>query len=464
MQRDGNIERKRKLMLEGGLYKTLLLISLPAALTNLITEVFNLFDIYFSGQIGKTQMAASVFVGPIVNVVSAVGAGFGVAAVTLVAKELAKRNYDAGRKILSQMLLIAAVISAGLLLICLACANPILSLAGASGDLLEVSKEYFQLVILTLPLSFFNNIYFGEQRAIGNNKQIMVLSVASIVIKFIASYVMIIQCKMGIAGLGYSSMIATAFTSLFAIYDLFFKKTEMRLKFKDFGFSWKVIVIVFLVSIPIIVEKSTQSFGNVIINGYATGLGEKVLSAYGITNRINSIIFSFSSGFGIALVGIISQNRSIGNIERIKEAKKKGLILSLAIVSGLLVIVFSLSGVISNIYAGSDTELYSLILTAMSIYTISAIPWTVMHIYFGIFQGYQKTHYTLIVSLCRLWLFRVLLVGVLIRFTQMGAYAIWYGMLISNILAMMMSILIYILKFKKNIKKELTTFSLGDKM
>lgn len=448
MQKENNIEKKSKLMLEGNLFKTLLFISIPAAATNLITEIFNLFDIYFSSQIGKTQMAASVLVGPLVNFATSIGIGLGVATITLVAKELANKDYKNAKRILGQILSISFIISIVVLFICLIWSKDILKLVGAEGELLNFSDTYFKIVILTVPFSFFNNIYFGQQRAIGNNRKILILSFSSIVLKLIVSYIFIFVCDYGIAGLGYSSMIATVYTSLFGIYDIFIKKTNIKIGIKNFILSKSVLAVILIVSIPIIIEKSTQSFGNVIVNGYATGLGEQVLNAYGVTNRINSIIFSFSTGFGVAMVSIVSQNKAVGNYDRIKEAKKKGMILSLGIVGVLLVIVFALSGVIARIYSVDDDVLYGLILTAMSIYTISAIPWTVMQIYFGIFQGYQKSIYTLIVSACRLWIFRVFLVGLLIRFTNMGAYAIWYGMLISNIAAMIASILLYHLRIK----------------
>lgn len=460
MTENNNIEKKRNLILTGNLWKALLLISLPVAISSLVVQVFNLFDIYFSSRIGEAAMGASVFVGPITNIFYAVSEGFGVAATILVAREIAKKDFKQGRKHLSQMILVSLILSAGLLVVCLSCSEWILSLCGATGDLLQESKTYFSLVILTIPLKFMNDIYFGQQRAIGSNRQIMVLNIASIVVKFLFSYLFIFKMNFGIEGLGYSSLIATGFISIFALVSFFVKRSDLKIGIKDFKISWGIIGAILLVSMPIIIEKSTQSFGNVIVNGYATSLGGNVLSAYGITNRINSIIFSFSSGFGVALVGIVSQNQTVGNMQRIREAKNKGLILSLAIVGCLLVVMLFMANPIAGIFAANkeegvnSEELKKLIIQAMSIYTISAIPWTIMHIYFGIFQGFKQTKYTLIISLSRLWIFRVFLVGILLKFTQMGAYAIWYGMLISNIAAMLIAVLIYLLRFKKRIKIE----------
>ncbi len=437
------LEKKRRLILSGNLWQILLLISLPVAVSSMVIEIFNLFDIYFSSSIGQTEMAATVFVGPINNVVNAASVGLGVAATALIAKEIGKHDFKNARLHYAELFLITLVAGVLLFLICFFFSIPILKASGAKDDLLTVSNWYFRIIIISLPFRCFNDIYIGMQRAVGNNRHIMIVNITSIVLKFISSYLLIIVFKKGIIGLGISTIIATLYITLFAIYNTFIKNSELRLTFGDFKINWRVIGAIILCALPIIIEKSTQSFGNLVINKYATDLGEEVLNAYGVTNRINSIIFSFSSGFGVALITVVGQNLVCENYSRIKEAKIKGVILSLGVVVPLLCIVLGFSPLIAGAFSSGSESLKNKIITAMSIYTISAIPWTIMHIYFGIFQGYKKTIYALIVSMVRLWIFRVFLVGLLLKFTNMGEYAIWYGMLISNILAMICSYIIY---------------------
>lgn len=438
-----NVDKKRNLILFENMWKTLLLISLPVALTSMITEVFVLFDVYFSKTIGNTAMEATVFVGPITSVILAISLGLGVAATALIAKALALKDFAQARKIHVQMIIITAVVSILALFVCTLFSELILKLGGASGDMLEVAQVYFKLMILSLPLRFFNDIYIGQQRAVGNNRRIMIVNFISIVMKFSSSFILIIVMKSGIEGLGISTLISSGIVTLFALYDCFIKKDELRITKKDIKLEINVVLVLISFALPIIIEKSTQSFGNVIVNSYATGLGGHVLSAYGVINKFNSVIFSFSSGFGAALVSIVSQNITMKNIDRIKEAKTKAIILSVSIVSFCLLIFFIFKEPLARIYAGDNEELLNSIISGMNVYTISAIPWTIMHIYFGLFQGMKKPKYVLIVSVIRLWVFRVFLVYLLLEFTNMGEYAIWYGMLISNILAMTTSIIIY---------------------
>ncbi len=448
-----NITKKRDMILHGNLWKTILLISLPIAVGQMVIEVFALFDVYFSSTIGDMEMASSVFVGPINNVISSIGLGFGAACTALAAQEIGKKNYDKAKKIFVQLILLCILISSLLLLVCLPFSKFILKIGGAQDELMEVANPYFKIIILSLPLSFFNNIYFGMQRAIGNNRHIMITNASSIFIKFLLSYLFVIQCKFGLLGLGYSSLIANGIITLIAVVYICLDKLELGLKIRDFKISFPVIGMILLFSLPIIIEKSTQSFGNMIINRYATELGTNVLNAYGVINRVNSVVFSFASGFGTAIVTIIAQNYAVNNYQRVKQTKNVGMIISLGIVSILLAIILGLREVIANIYSHENENLKNSIMYGMSVYTISALPWTIMHIYFGVFQGIKKVRYTLVVSLCRLWLFRVVLVGILIYVFHWGEAAIWYGMLISNILAMLTALIFYLAGAKKSISK-----------
>lgn len=459
-----NIEKKRNLMLNDNMWKTIVLISLPVAITSMVSAIFNLFDAYFSSSIDSSSLAATVFVGPINSVIYAMSGGLGVAATAMIAKSIATKDYAKARKIYGQMLFITLVISALCLFVFQVFTKEVLMLCGASDDLLHNATAYFRITMLALPLKFYSDVYTGQQRAIGNNKKIMILNFISIGVKFILSYILVIQLKFGIEGLGISTLVSTCVLAFFAIYHNFFKKTELKVRIKELTLDFKLMWVLFIFALPIIIEKSTQSFGVLITNKLVVSLGETILSAYGVINKINSIAFGFSTGLGIAIVGIVSQNIAVGNIARIKEAQKKALIIGMGTVVFSLTIIFSLNNWIATLFATNDSgyvdqELIDKILVGMKIYTISVIPWTIMQVYFGIFQGLKKSKYVMIVSVVRLWIFRVGLVWFLLKFTNMGEYAIWYGMLISNTLAMITSFIIYNFVVKKKIlnnKEELT--------
>lgn len=455
---ESNVDKKRKLILFDNIWKTLLLISLPVAITSMITEIFALFDTYFSSLIGKTAMEATSFVGPVNAIILAISGGLSVAATALIAKALASKDYKQARKSHFQMILITIVISILVLLICTLFAEFILTIAGAKGDMFDSAVLYFRLIVISLPFRFFNDIFTGQQRAVGNNRQIMILNIFSITLKFILTYVFIMYLDLGIVGLGVSTIISSAIVTIAAIYVNFIKNDELKIKKEDLKIDFALMLVLLSFAAPIIIEKSTQSFGNAFINGFALDLGGDVLSAYSVINRINSVVFSFSGGFGAALVAIVSQNIVVKNLTRIKESKLKGIILSLSIVCASLVIIFLLRGWIASMFSTDNDgvfnqDLYDNIIHGMNVYTISAIPWTIMQIYFGLFQGMKKPRYVFVVSLVRLWLFRVVLVWVLINKFDMGANAIWYGMLISNILAMLTTIGIYHIFAKKQLEK-----------
>lgn len=435
------IEKSRQLILYGNLWKALLLISLPVAFSNVIVALFNLFDIWFSKLIGKTEMAATVFVGPVNDLVGVIGTGLGIAATTLIARNIASRKYKTAKDNLAQLLLIAFISGLILLIIGTVFSTQILSLLGADGLMLQMASKYFKITIIAVPFTFFINVYVGYLRSIGKNRKIFLITFGQILIKFLLNILFVKVLTFGINGLGYATLISTLLPTSIGLYELFIKKSTMRLSKNIFKFKKTLLIAIFILSWPIIIEQMTMNFGNVLVSSMANSLGEQVLNAYGITNRINSIVFSFSTGFGVALVAVVSQNAEVGNIKRIKEAKYKAMVLSLLITLFLLIVILVNRRAIARNFT-EDSATLDLICFAMSIYTSSVIPWTIMQVYFGVFRGLKRTGLTLIVSLTRLWIFRVLLLFLLLKFSTLGSTGIWLVMIISNIAATIASILI----------------------
>lgn len=55
--KDNIIDRQREKILNGSLWKAIFLITIPIALYNLVQNIFELIDIYFSGYIGENQFS-----------------------------------------------------------------------------------------------------------------------------------------------------------------------------------------------------------------------------------------------------------------------------------------------------------------------------------------------------------------------------------------------------------------------
>lgn len=439
------VENRRHEILHTSIWKLLFLVALPVVLNQLIVAFFALFDTYFASLIGTSELSAVTFVAPINTTVNAVALGIGIAGTALASKYIGLNDYHKARKTIGNMMSVVIIVVLVIISSAFIYSHEILYSASLRGEALEIANQYFRIVLLATPFIFLNNIHMSLFRAQGNTSRILKIHGLSVFVKFGITYILVVHTGLGVLGIAYSTIISGVFVSVFAIYDLFIKDTILRIESKDLAFDKKIVLPLLILALPIVTERSVQSFGHVLVNTYANSFGEEVLSAYGITNRLNSVAFSSVSGIGVAVVSLISQNLALGHIERIREIIVKAMISGFFIAILLISIVFLVASDYATLLSGEDQEVYRHTLNAISVYSISVIPFGIVQIINGIYQGYKKTHYTMIVALSRLWIFRVLLIYILINYTQLGAYSIWYGMLISNILAALLSIIIFMI-------------------
>ena len=67
----------------------------------------------------------------------------------------------------------------------------------------------------------------------------------------------------------------------------------------------------------------------------------------------------------------------------------------------------------------------------------------VFQTFMGTYNGTGNTHYSFILSVVRLWLLRIPIVIFMREFTTLGSSGIWYAVLISNILIMVLGFALY---------------------
>ncbi len=322
----------------------------------------------------------------------------------------------------------------------------ILLAASATDSIMDVANVYFSLTALSAPFVFINSIYIAIKRAEGGDTfKAMVINITAMGIKIIMSYVFIIVMDIGIVGLGYSTIIGTMFVSCYGLYDVFAKEGVMRLKLKDLAFSKSFLWILLVMALPVVIEKSSVSFSFIVLNKYVIDYGEKVLAGYGIANRNNSLFFATVTGFASGLSPVISQNLGAGNAARARAAVTRSFAMALGIAITIISIVLPpLRVQIASVFAKDDLEVLYHTVNAMSVYSITVIPWAVFQVANGVFQGTGHTKYNMIISILRIYLFRLPIVIYLSNYTSLAEYSIWYAMLYSNLLTGIFAFFLYL--------------------
>ena len=437
---------KRDLIVNGNVLKALLLISLPLMFNNFFIASYNIIDTIFVSNIGKTELAVIAFISPLNNMMVAISAGIAIAGTGMIGREIGSENYKKANIISSHLFIISMVLGALIAIVLFTSSTAILKTFSATQNIINYGDRYFKLLSLSIPFVFFNSFYIAYKRGYGETVHIMNVQIFSMIVKVILNYYLIIVLKKQIDALAFTTLAGSIVISLYASYDLFLKGKTFKLDLKDNKLKAAVFLSIFLISLPVILERISMSYSFVFINKYVLKYGETVLSAYGITNRINSLFFFSIAGFGSGVATIVSQNLGAGKIERVNKSIKHAMFIGVGFSILFTGLIFLVAPSFAALLTEGDTVLYNHIMNAVHVYSASVIPWSIFQVIIGIFVGTSKTNYNLFITFVRIYALRLPCIIILTRFAQLNEFSIWYGMLISNILTAIFAFVLFRIK------------------
>lgn len=434
--------KKRKMILEGSMYKVIVLLSLPIMLTNLIQTMYNLTDTYFLSKLGAVEVASMTLAWPVVFLQLALGVGIGIAGTTLISQNIGANKIDEAKKIAGQLVVFGMGFSILLGISGVISTPYILKIMGATGYIYDNAYIYLILIVGGAPLMYASFIYSAIKQGEGDTVSPMILSLISVTINIILDPIFIFYLDLGIKGAALATLLARAIMLFYVVYQLFIRDTPMRLRLKNLKPEFNYIKEITRLGIPASIGQATIAMGFVVLNSFVNTYGELTLAAFGIGNRINGLIVMPAMGIGGAVSSIVGQNIGNNNVKRVKECVFKSSILG-AIFSVIGSTIFGLWG--SNIvrFFSTNKDIVYLGNEYLKYISLSLIGLAILPIITGALQGVGQTKKAMYLSMSRLWVFRLPALLILPYFIGKTEKVIWYAMASSNIVAMLVAIYFY---------------------
>lgn len=436
---------RKELILKEDMYKVITILSLPIMLNNFIQTLYNLADAIWVGKLGSVQFAATSFVWPVIFLFISLGIGISIAGTSILSQLIGASEYEEANNYANQLMVISLIFS-----LCFAILGYILSpyvirLMGATGELAKYSNIYLRISFLGFPFVFLFFNFNSIMHAQGNTIAPMILSGVSAIINVILDPVFIFTLNMGIAGAAIATVLSQALLVVAGLYILKNYSPMIRLNFKGFRFNKDMLKKIVEIGLPSTIGQSGAALGFTVLNSFIASYGTSTLAAFGMVNRITSLIMQPPMGIGAALTSIVGQNIGANQFERAQEAFKKSVIMVLSIsIVGCAFMLWKDTGIIGFfIRSKDDQEVISLSITYLRYISVSMPLMGMFSIFQGLFQGAGHTKYSMTMAVGRLWFIRIPMILIFKHFTDLGSTGIWFSMSFSNFLICVYGFIIY---------------------
>jgi len=434
---------RREQILHGNLYKVIITLSLPIMLSNLIQTFYNLVDSYFVSILGELELT-SIGVGwPIIFSIIGLGGGISRGAVALISKHVGANEKEGAKLASAQIISFSFLLGIVMSVIGFLVTPYILNLMQVTGELYDIALQYINIIFIGVPFMYLFFAFQAIEQAQGNMVLPMILSGASVVLNIILDPIFIFSFDLGVPGAAIATILSRIALGIFSIaYYFISNKTKYKPSLPMLLPNVKVIAQICKTGVPASVGQVTASIGFMVLNGLVLSYGVDVLAAYIIGNRIVSLVMMPCMGIGNALSTIIGQNLGAGLVSRAKEALGKAFVVSLSMAAvGITFLLFMSEGFIKIFtdspsvieYANEFALIITLAMPLMSIFDI----WN------GLFIGANRGTFAMIVMMSRLWVYRIPSILIFKYIFHIDEHAIWYPMIISNVLACLTGFVLY---------------------
>ena len=404
----------------------------PATVESVLQMMIGMVTSAFIGQIGTIAIGAAGLGRRITHLVWAVFAAIGTGSTVMVARSIGAGNQKAANRYADQAMILTMgiiVVFTGALIL-----FPewlIRTLYGSTGELLVSATLYLRITALGVPFMSIMQVCGALMRGAGNTKVPMTVATTINIVNVVLSYPLIFG-KFGIPALGlvgaaWALVISQIVGAVMALYILYFKQTNLSLKFNGLRFVWKEAKEILTIGIPAATENLMMNFGGILLTSLVASFGAVELAAHQQGMTAESLSYMPSMGFSIAATAFVGMSLGAGSIQLaeryVKELVKWDLILTTFTASFLIFTPKMVFSILSTDQAVIDLGAIYLILMG-----ICQIPQQLTGLYNGALRGAGDTKATLVISSLGYWGVRLPLSFLLAKTFHLGILGVWYAM------------------------------------
>lgn len=314
-------------LLEGSVKGHLARMTLPGIGGMLAIMIFNLTDTWYVSRMGTAPLAAMGLTFAVVMIVGALAMGFSAGAASIISRALGAGNRKLAARTVSDGLVLTVVGTMAISAIGYLTIDPLFTLLGAEGEVLDLVRDYMQIWFLFSVAAIMPPVSDGCLRAAGDMVRPVIVMILCALLNVILDPIFIFGWgpvpAMGMKGAAIATVISRALGGSASLVILHVKHRLIAWTVPHIGEllqSWREIV---RLGIPAAI---TQAL-NPVAQGFYIRLaaevgGVQAVAAMATGTRIEAFILIIAMAYGTAIVPFVGQNFGAEAHHRVQEVRR----------------------------------------------------------------------------------------------------------------------------------------------
>lgn len=352
-------------------------VAIPIALQNMLVSLLAILDIVIIKKLGQNAIASVSLAAQIFFVTNLITFGISSGGCVFLSRCYGSNDHQGVKKYLILIIFLAFLVNSVFVLFSVIAPKTVISMFTNNPDLIAGGSAYLLISAPSFLLSAISISFIAVFRCSNKANLTLILSIVSLTIKAILSYVLIYGFygipSLGIKGAGYATLIAKTIELLLyagAFYYLMEKKYRftksdfIEIKKADLGFFIEK-------TYPVILNESLWGIGIASFSMIFGRMGAATVSAISIAKTLEELWNSFFFGIGNGALVMLGHEIGSENFEKVKLYSRRLAVVGLE--TGVLIMVGML--LINNVFvdtffAGLPAGTKQLAKTAITIFAL----------------------------------------------------------------------------------------------
>ncbi|WP_092903564.1 MATE family efflux transporter [Halostagnicola kamekurae] len=462
-------------MTEGSLIEPLFHLAWPIVVIQLLQVTYNVVDTLYLGRLSADAVGAISLAFPLIFLLIAVAGGFTTAGAILVAQYIGARGDRSAGLVAGQTVSFVAVLSVAIGIAGYFYTRPALDVLPSDPEtaaaVVPLAADYMEVIFLGMPLMFGFFVFSALMRGYGDTRTPMLVMVISVAVNVVLDPIFIFGFDSnplvgwletlpvigaldfagfeaavyaatgfsgwGIEGAAIATIAARGAATLVGLWILFATTRGPAVSLEHLRPDLEFIEDIVRLGVPSMVEQSTSALAMISLTAMVVTFAPPVVAAYGLGNRLISLVFLPAMGLGRAIDTVVGQNLGADRADRAGRAVRLAATTGAGVMILVAVVAVTFTEPIVSAFLGDVEDAPETIALGVEYVQIRSVEFAfigVSQVILGAFRGAGNTKTAMVLSILTLWVGRVSSVFVLVFVFDMGATGVWIGMAVGNVL------------------------------
>ena len=307
-------------MLNGSLFKNVILYTVPIILTGLLQLLFNAADLIIVGRFcGSISVGAVGATGSITNLIVNLFIGISVGAGVVVAQGLGANDNEKVHRAIHTAIPTALVGGVILTIIGVGFSETFLKWMDTPEEVLPLSALYMKIYFAGIIFMMLYNFCASILRAAGDTKSPLIFLTIAGIINVILNVFFVTVFDLNVAGVALATTISQGISAILVLITLIRRTDSCRLHPSQIRFYKDELIQLIKIGLPAGVQGSLFSVSNVIIQSSINSFGATAIAGNAAALNIEGFVYVTLNAFHQTTLNFTGQNVGAKQYKRAKK-------------------------------------------------------------------------------------------------------------------------------------------------